>query len=137
MNTYTRTYNAIEIEYTSTTPCIGTLVPNKFTDDDSCLDIDIVATQQNTAVSPEKRLWLAVLCRAIRDVRALLRKAKREPENICDPEFQLELKDITDYFAEASMELGGFGFICEMFDLDQRVLRNCVNGYLNQINGLK
>ncbi len=66
----------------------------------------------------EKTLWVAVLEQAINDAEALARRVQMDSSLWNDPLFRADVRSLTGYFQEQSMEPGGFGFICSLMDVD-------------------
>ena len=75
------------------------------------------ATRFNDA-RPEMNLWLAVLDLAIKDTRDLIEEVRFCPELWNDPLFRNDARELKQYFEEQSMEPGGFGFICDLMNVD-------------------
>ena len=69
-------------------------------------------------MEPETALWTAVLNLAVRDTQALVQKVQKDPNLWANPLFRSEVLHLQRYFQSKSMELGGFGFICDLMGLD-------------------
>ena len=69
---------------------------------------------------PELALWIAVLHQAVRDAKSLLRMVGRNPLLWGNSKFRSEVRHLNDFFRSQSMEVGGFGFICDLMGLDPK-----------------
>lgn len=69
---------------------------------------------------PELALWIAVLHRAVRDAKLLLLMVSRNPLLWGNTYFRSEVRHINEFFRSQSMEVGGFGFICDLVGLDPK-----------------
>ncbi|MBF0182239.1 MAG: hypothetical protein HQM03_19660 [Magnetococcales bacterium] len=82
-------------------------------------------------INPEVDLWVAVLILAIKDAARLARKGSKNPQLWDDPNFRAEAIHLKKYFHNKSMRVGGFGFICELLDINpEQALRNIHARYL-------
>lgn len=70
------------------------------------------------ATSPEKALWVAVFEQAINDIRVLTRRARANPSVWDNPLFRNDVNALKHWFRDRSMEPGGFGFLCELLEID-------------------
>ena len=86
-------------------------------------------------MEPEKALWIAVLAQAVKDAELLLKKVRKTPELWSDHFFRADVRHLKQFFRSQSMELGGFGFICDLMGvepvhaaqrIEQRYLRHLV-----------
>lgn len=80
----------------------------------------------------EKRLWLAVLEKAVDDARLLLRRVvqaefRGAPSLWKNPLFYQDVWNLKNWFRKESQEVGGFGFICDVLDMDPDSARHRVN----------
>ncbi|MBF0370494.1 MAG: hypothetical protein HQL52_13660 [Magnetococcales bacterium] len=86
-------------------------------------------------MEPEMALWIAVLNQAVKDVRALVKKVEKDPSLWANPLFRSEVLHLKRYFRRRSMEPGGFGFICELMDVDAvQATRQIEELYLRHLN---
>jgi hypothetical protein len=72
------------------------------------------------AQDPEMDLWIAVLNQAVKDTRILAEKVRQSPSVWASPLFRTDVHNLTQYFNRQSMELGGFGFICDLINVDSK-----------------
>ncbi|MBF0400240.1 MAG: hypothetical protein HQL80_05850 [Magnetococcales bacterium] len=72
----------------------------------------------NCSINPEKELWVAVLKQATDDAEAMATQIQNNPGIWSDPEFREEALGIRLFFQHCSMDPGGFGFICDLLELD-------------------
>ena len=81
-----------------------------------------LATEERkpSQTEPELALWIAVLHQAVRDTRSLLRMADRNPLLWKNPQFRSEVRHLIEYFRSQSMEVGGFGFVCDLTGLNPK-----------------
>ncbi|OSM07378.1 hypothetical protein [Magnetofaba australis] len=63
-------------------------------------------------------LWAAVLGQAMKDARLLLKQAQRKPALWQEMPFRQEVNRLQRFFRERSMEVGGFGFLCDLLQID-------------------
>lgn len=83
-------------------------------------DIGDVATE-------ERSLWAAVLKQAIDDAETLTQQVQNDPSLWADPEFRMEVALLQQYFQNQSMEHGGFGFICDLLELNPNQAAQRIN----------
>jgi hypothetical protein len=84
---------------------------------------------------PEVDLWIAVLNQAVRDTRALVRTVKRNPGIWANPLFRTDVHNLTRYFQKQSMEPGGFGFICDLMEVNsEQAFQRIDELYLRYLN---
>ncbi|MBF0342385.1 MAG: hypothetical protein HQL95_15680 [Magnetococcales bacterium] len=82
----------------------------------------------------EMALWTAVLDLAVKDARALIRKVRKDPSLWIDPIFRSEVIHLKRYFRSRSMDPGGFGFICDLMDVDpEHAARSIEEKYLRHL----
>ncbi|MEO5334307.1 MAG: hypothetical protein H7839_20015 [Magnetococcus sp. YQC-5] len=81
-----------------------------------------LATEERkpSQTEPELALWIAVMHQAVRDAKSLLRMVGRDPLLWSNSKFRSEVRHLTEYFRTQSMEVGGFGFICDLVGLDPK-----------------
>ena len=79
-----------------------------------------VGVEGSDTAESEKSLWIAVLNQAVRDARALVQKVRRNPGLWANPLFRSEVFHLKRYFRIQSMEPGGFGFICDLLEIDPK-----------------
>ncbi|MGN7613070.1 hypothetical protein ACQZV8_13405 [Magnetococcales bacterium HHB-1] len=72
---------------------------------------------------PELQLWMAVLRQAIRDTRLLAMKARHDPALRECRIHQHEALKLIHYFRQPAYHIGGFGFICTLFNTEPALLR--------------
>ncbi|MBF0424598.1 MAG: hypothetical protein HQL66_02085 [Magnetococcales bacterium] len=85
-------------------------------------------------MEPEKALWMAVLEQAVKDARALIRRAKADPTLWDSPSFRGEVKSLRRWFLAKSQHPGGFGFVCDLAGLDpERALARIDEKYLRHL----
>jgi hypothetical protein len=98
-------------------------------------EMEIVTSE---TADPEQILWIAVLNQAIRDTRTLVRKIEKNPDLWADYLFRTNARNLTRYFKEQSMDLGGFGFICELIQIDsEQAFQRIDELYLRHLNHIK
>jgi hypothetical protein len=78
----------------------------------------LTAYTSNCSITPEKELWVAVLKQATDDAEAMATQVQNNPGIWSDPAFREEALSIRQYFQDRSMDPGGFGFICDLLELD-------------------
>ena len=71
-----------------------------------------------TDTRAEKNLWVAVLEQAINDSETLAFKVQDNPNLWDDPLFRADARELISYFQNRSTEMGSFGFICDLMDMD-------------------
>lgn len=85
-------------------------------------------------VEPEEALWLAVLEQAVKDARTLVRRIRSNPDLWQNPLFRGEVHALRRWFHACSQHPGGFGFVCDLADLDPgRILTRIDEKYLRQL----
>ncbi|MGN7612740.1 hypothetical protein ACQZV8_11725 [Magnetococcales bacterium HHB-1] len=72
---------------------------------------------------PELQLWIVVLRQAIRDVRLLAMKARRDPDLRENRIYQHEALELINYFHQPAYHIGGFGFICTILNTEPALMR--------------
>ena len=86
-------------------------------------------------MEPETTLWIAVLNQAVKDAKALVQKVEKDPGLWVNPLFRSEVLHLKRYFRSRSMEPGGFGFVCELMDVDPgQAARQIEQLYLRHLN---
>ena len=94
-----------------------------------------VCTGETNARDPEMDLWIAVLNLAVKDAKALVQKVKKDPSLWGNHLFRTEVLHLKRYFRSRSMEPGGFGFICELMNVDAGLAaRQIEELYLRHLN---
>jgi len=89
--------------------------------------------ESNTAES-EKGLWIAVLNQAVKDARSLVQKVEKNPNLWGNPLFRFEVLHLKRYFLSRSMDPGGFGFICDLMNVDsEHAARRIDEKYLRRL----
>ena len=98
----------------------------------------ITNVDSGTAIGPERDLWIAVLKQATDDAEAMTIQVQANPDLWTDPSFREEAMDLRQYFQSQSMDFGGFGFICDLMDLDPEKAAKCIHEkYLRHLVPLK
>ncbi|MBF0461748.1 MAG: hypothetical protein HQL87_10155 [Magnetococcales bacterium] len=69
-------------------------------------------------MEPERELWVAVLGQAVKDAETLVKKVQKKPELWGDHLFRSEVRHLKRYFRAQSLEIGGFGFICGLMEVE-------------------
>lgn len=83
---------------------------------------------------PEIALWVAVLTLAMKDAMALIRKVKQDPTLWSNPVFRSEVLHLKRFFRCRSMDPGGFGFICDLMNVDsEHAARHIEEKYLRHL----
>lgn len=96
----------------------------------SGFDISLV----DNAVS-ERDLWRAVLHRAIKDAKLLMAHIKRNHNIWKNPLFRAEVEHLNRFFRSKSMQVGGFGFICDSLNIDpDQALKQIQARYLRHLS---
>ncbi|MGN7614677.1 hypothetical protein ACQZV8_21620 [Magnetococcales bacterium HHB-1] len=72
---------------------------------------------------PEVDLWGAVLKRAVRDLQDFVRLVRADSSLWNIPDFKDEAQSLLDFFVNPSYEIGGFGFICAIFNTTPEALK--------------
>ena len=94
-----------------------------------------VCTGETNAREPEMALWIAVLHQAVKDAKALVQKVEKNPDLWGNHLFRTEVLHLKRYFRSRSMEPGGFGFICELMNVDAgQAVRQIEKLYLRHLN---
>lgn len=79
-------------------------------------------------------LWCAVLHRAIKDAKLLMIRLRKDPMLADNHEFRSETNHLHRFFLSKSMQVGGFGFICELLDINtDRALQQVQSRYLRHL----
>ena len=90
------------------------------------------------AIRSERELWIAVLKQATDDAEAMAIQVQANPNLWTDPLFREEAIDLRQYFQSQSMDLGGFGFICDLMDLDpEKAAKRIHEKYLRHLVPVK
>lgn len=77
-------------------------------------------------MEPEKALWIAVLARAVRDIELLLKEVQKKPELWTNHLFRSEVRHLKQYFRSQSLDVGSFGFVCDVVGVDPQKVAQCV-----------
>ncbi|MBF0155185.1 MAG: hypothetical protein HQL64_15715 [Magnetococcales bacterium] len=85
-------------------------------------------------MEPEMALWNAVLAQAANDAKMLLKRVRKDPSLWSNALFCSEVRHLKRYFHCGSMTPGGFGFVCDLMDVDaKRAARQIEEQYLRHL----
>ncbi len=77
-------------------------------------------------MEPERELWIAVLAQAVRDAEMLVKKVRKKPELWGNHLFRSEVRHLKQFFRSQSMEVGSFGFICGLMEVEPDQAAQCI-----------
>ncbi len=77
-------------------------------------------------MEPETNLWIAALAQAVRDAKTLAKRVQKKPELWGNHLFRSEVRHLKQFFRSQSMEVGSFGFICGLMNVDRDQAAQCI-----------
>ncbi len=80
--------------------------------------LDMAHVDKQIHDNNDTHLWMAVMDRAVRDLVALERFRREDPQVLEDPVFRYDYRTLKKWFYSHSMEPGNFNWICSLVNID-------------------